>query len=139
LLLGAGRLLTITLVMVAVAITSTGWSAATEMSKAVDATMVETSVGNDDVAAAHGYGSKQATGSVRCEDANAAGCGSSHHQPQNLGQTCCVMTCHTAILSVIYIAPVRFVSWQIKHQQLGDVLEGAATFVLERPPRQTRV
>lgn len=138
-LLGAGRLLAISLVIVAVALTSTGSSVAVEMSKAVGATAVDTSADNHDAADVHGHGSgKHATGSVRCEDANAAGCGNSHHQPQNLGQTCCAMACHTAILSVIYVAPVRFVTWQIKHQQLGDVLEGAATLVLERPPRQTR-
>lgn len=139
LFLGAGRLLAITLVIVAVAVTSTGSSVAVEMSKAVDVTAVDTSTDNHDSADAHGFGSGgQATDSLRCEDAKDAGCRSSHHQPQNLGQTCCAMACHTAILSVIYVAPVRFVTWQIKHQQLGDVLEGAATLVLERPPRQTR-
>lgn len=137
-LLGAGRLLAITLVIVAITISSTGSSVATEMSKAVDASAVDTSTDNHNAADEHGYGSgKHAKGSVKCENLKAAGCGSSHHQPQNFGQTCCAMACHTAILSLIYVAPVRFVTWQIKHQQLGDVLEGAATLVLERPPRQT--
>lgn len=80
--------------------------------------------------------SKPANDITACQDTD-RGCGM-HHQPQDLAQTCCAMACHTAILSVDCVAPVSFVTWQIEHQQLADVLEGSATVRLERPPRLIR-
>lgn len=134
---GAGRTLAIALTMVAVAITSTGWSAAAGLTAAVGMTAMQQSAGDDHSAGAHDHGGKQTADNTACTDGR-QGCGSSHHQPQDLAQTCCAMACHTAILSFACVEPVSFVTWQVEHHEPTNMLEGAAIIGLERPPRPAR-
>lgn len=128
-----GRMLSVALVMVAVAISSTGWAAGAVLPATGDVVVGEASAMDHPSAGNHDHGGgKQEDSSAACEGSS---CSGSHHQPQDLAQTCCAMACHTAILSVDCVAPVSFLTWQIKHRQLADVLEGSATLRLERPPR----
>ncbi|MFD9897585.1 hypothetical protein [Mesorhizobium sp. NPDC059025] len=127
-----GRTLSVALVMMAVAISSTGWAATAVLPATGDVVTGETSTVDHQSAGNHDHGGKPANSSTACKGGN---CGSSHHQPQDLAQTCCAMACHTAILSVDCVAPVSFLTWQVKHRQWADVLEGSATLRLERPPR----
>lgn len=129
----AGRGLSIVLLMMAVSITGTGWSAAMVLPAANE--VIKASAADHHGADEHDTDGEPANDLATCQ--GAAGCGS-HHQPQDLAQTCCAMACHTAILAVDCVAPVSFVIWQIKHQQLADVLEGSAAVRLERPPRLIR-
>jgi len=134
----AGRALAIALMVVAVAVTSTGWSAAAGLPTTGGIAATQSSAGDHHAAGAHDHGAgQQAADRDACQD-GAQGCGGSHHQPQDLAQTCCAMACHTAILSFACVEPVSFATWQVEHRQPTDELEGAATVRLERPPRLAR-
>ena len=135
---GAGRALAIALMVVAVAVTSTGWSAAAGLPTTGGIAATQSSAGDHHAAGAHDHGAgQQVVDRDACQEGT-QGCGGSHHQPQDLAQTCCAMACHTAILSFACVEPISFVTWQIEHRQPTDELEGAATVRLERPPRLAR-
>lgn len=137
LLTGAGRVIATVLMVMAIAITSTGWSTAAGLSAAVGTTSA--SEDNHHAAGAHDHGTgKQAIDTAACKSGE-QGCRDSHHQPQDLVQSCCAMACHTAILSIACVAPVSLVTWQIKHRLLADVLESATLIRLDRPPQLARV
>lgn len=129
----ARKTLAIALIMVAVAITGSGWSVASAIPSANGFAIVKGSSPDHHMADDHDQNSaKQARDLVSCEGLD---CGGSHHQSQDMAQKCCAAACHTAILSVTSLAPVSFVTWPIKHHQLAGVLEEAGTIRLERPPR----